>query len=199
MADVPALHKIFDQLLEISSPSRGSRVLRQAIAALASSGPRLELEDGAIGSPVNPVGAIEIPAMRENQLWIELRPQLRALVLPADSARRKAIADELMIAPTTLVNICARSSLSWALTNRVAAWLKKPQPTKADPALLAKANGAGYLLDPLLRGQLEFMIEHRPNDVRKEAGVTLDVARQAANGSHLAADIITRISDALQR
>jgi hypothetical protein len=194
MGDLAALHRIFDELIELSSPSRAERTLKQGIAALVASGPRGELED-RIGGPINPVGSPVIPAMQENALWSELRPALRAAVLPADTARRQQIAAELLIAPRTLINICARSSLSWALTTRIAAWLEKPQPPKA---AVPPPNGRVYQLSQAQRDRLDFLLRHTTNvGFREQFGVGVDLATRAAEGEHLPPDILARLVEAL--
>jgi hypothetical protein len=143
-------------------------------------------DDGPLRDLLTPVPR---PVAPEVERWPELRQQLRAIYLPADTKRREQIALELLCAPDTVLNACSRNDVSERFAKRLAAWLAKG-PT-------SKGNGPRprtYQLAEDQRARLRVLLQHTTNaDFRRAAGVAMDLAYQAADGQHLPPDIITRL------
>ena len=124
------LMQALDILLVGASAARAERALRMAIVCLVRSERGfLPGDDHAWQNLLTPV---ERPPAPEVERWPELRQQLRAIYLPADTKRREQIALDLLVTPHTLINVCSRNDVSEKFAKRLAVWLAKgPTPIGA--------------------------------------------------------------------
>jgi hypothetical protein len=146
--------------------------------------------------------------------WEDLRQRLHTLVRSSDASARAAIADALGLAPSTLKNIISSAVPGAQIRGRVAAWLAEQSapatPQKGlrhvtisapqDEPEPAAPNGAAHRLSASQRERLDFLLQHLPpGEIRRDAGLTLDVVRQAASGAEFTPEIISRLVEFLSR
>jgi hypothetical protein len=182
------LMQALDLLLAGASAARAERALRAAIITLVNPQRGFQpADDGPLRDLLTPVPR---PVAPEVERWPEMRQQLRATFLPADTKRREQIALELLVTPHTLINACSRNDCSEAFAKRLAAWLAKGGNSKGN----GKAHPRTYQLAEAQRDRLRLLLGTMTNaDFRRSAGVSIDIAYQAADGVALPPDLITRL------
>jgi hypothetical protein len=182
------LFAALDLLLAGASPARAERALRVAIFTLVNPQRGFQpADDAPLRDLLTPVPR---PVAPEVERWPEMRQQLRAVFLPADTKHREAIATELLCAPETVLNACSRNDVSGKFAKRLAAWLAKGGAMKPN----GRPQPRSFQLPPEQCDRLRAMLAHTTNvEFRRAAGVATDIAYQAADGQHLPPDIITRL------